>query len=286
MVNFSVHLPGYYPSFSISYIPSTIETSFLQVTIYPIFYKQNIIEWSIPAHWGACTFNVYRSETEYASYIKLNSTPTSSNHFKDISAQDFSKFQNAYYIVECILPAGQKIKSPSRTWENKRSNWVEIRASEIRRRETLLLTKFTGIKSLVFARKNFGERCQECWDYDTEQVTKDHCPSCLGTSFQGGYFPGIETLLHYDPTPNTGSLEYQGLVERNQIQAWTIDYPRIDIFDLVLRIPDYKIYRVDQISTSELQAVVVRQTLVLNELAKESIEFKLANQVIPQGYLS
>jgi hypothetical protein len=59
----------------------------------------------------------------------------------------------------------------------------------------------------------------------------------------------------------------------------------IETFDIVLRIPDSKIYRVDSIANTELQTKTVRQMLTLTELAKTSIEYELAKQAIPTKYL-
>lgn len=283
-LGFTFHFPGYFPNFRTLPLASNIETNYLPLTIYPVFYKHNVVEWSAPDFWGNCSFDIYRSETEYGPWEKLNPTPVTGNHFKDATTQDFSKFQNGFYTVECLLPSGQRIKSAATTWQNKRTGWADLRAIEIRRRESLLLSKFTGIKTFIFRRRNFGKRCPECWNFETEQVTKDHCSTCLGTSFEGGYFNGFETLVQYDPTTNDAVLSYQGKVEQNQIPAWTIDYPEISIFDLILRVPDWKLYRVDRVFGTELQAVVVRQSMLLTELAKESIEFKLAEQALPQGY--
>lgn len=284
-LGFTFHLPGYFPSFGTLPLASNVETNFLPVTIYPVFYKHMVVEWEAQASWGNCMFEVYRSETEYGPWNKLTPTPVTGNFFKDITTQDFSKFQNGFYVVECILPSNQRIKSAPTTWQNKRSDWVQIRANEIRRRESLLLSKFTGVKSLIFRRRNFGKRCPECWNEEIEKVKKDHCVTCLGTSFEGGYFDGFETLIQYEPTTNDAVLSYQGKFEQNQIPAWTIDYPEINVFDLVLRVPDWKLYRVDRVYGTELQTVIVRQSMALTELAKESIEFKLAEQALPSGYL-
>ncbi len=127
-------------------------------------------------------------------------------------------------------------------------------------------------------------RCPNCWNTYTEQVTQDHCKVCLGTSFNGGYFEGLETLLQYEPTPNDATLGYQGRTEANQIQAWTISYPEIDVFDVILRVPDLRLYRVDKLMDTELQTAQVRQIMVLTELDKESVEFELVNQILPEEY--
>jgi hypothetical protein len=254
------------------------------VKVYPLFYKQMVVEWSIPNSWGTATFNVFRSATEYGPWTKLNDEPITGNFFKDKSTQEYSKFNVDFYRVDAILINNKIISSFPTTWENNRNTFAEIRAREIQRRELLLLTKFVGVKSLVFRKRTFGARCPSCWDARIEKVIEDNCQVCLGTSFQGGYFPAYETLLQYDPTPNNAVLSYQGRVEPNMIPAWTISYPQLNVFDLVIRLPDFRIYRIDAMQTTELQAVVVRQILTLNELDKETVEFKLIKDLLPLEY--
>ena len=256
-------------------------TAAIKVTLQVIFLKEVIVEWVVPRSWD-CTFNIYYSLNEQGPYTKVNVTQVSGNYFRDIEAKADSKYRSYFYIVEAVFQTGQKTKSFPVTWENKRSSWVELRAKEIQRRESLLLTKFTGVDSYIFKKRIFGQRCNNCWDTELEKVTWDHCPVCLGTSFKGGYFPGFKTKLQYEPTPNQSILSSQGVLEQNTIPAWTIDYPRIDTFDIILRIPDFSMYRVNSIQTTELQTALVRQMLQLTELDKESIEFNLATAAIPQ----
>lgn len=258
----------------------------VEVKVYPIFYKQMVVEWNIPAAWGGATFNVFRSPTEYGPWTILNDVPLSGNLFKDTSTEEYSKFNNDFYMVDALLSNGKVLRSFPITWQNTRNSFAEIRAREIRRRELLLLTKFTGVKSIIYRRRTFGERCHNCWDARIEKVVKDKCEVCFGTSFEGGYFPGFETLIQYDPTPNNAQLAYQGRVEPNQIPAWTINYPELNVFDLVLRVPDTKLYRIEDMHTTELQTVVVRQIVNLNELDKESVEFELAERLLPDEYRS
>lgn len=284
MLNFALTF-GYFNSFKSTSLTTTVESNYISVNIYCLFYKQMVLEWSIPTTWGSCKFEVYKAETEYGPWLKLTPTPIAGNFFKDTTTMSFSKFSSNFYKVECILPSGQRLQSRFITWENKRSTQAEIRANEIQRRETLLLTKFTGVRSLVFRRRHFGTRCRNCWNTEIEKVTKDHCEVCLGTSFEGGYYPGFETLIQYEPTQNNTQLSYQGRVEPNVIPAWTTRYPEIDVFDVVIRIPDWRAYKVEAVQNTELQTVTVRQMLQLNELDKESIELKLANQAIPREYI-
>ena len=284
MLSFSYQF-GYYPSFLPTGLAPNREAAPIMTKVYALFYKYMVIEWSIPADWGVSHFNVYKAQTEYGPWTKVNLTPINGNFFKDSTTEEYSKYNNDYYIVEAVLDAGYIYQSAPTTWQNKRSNWVELRSTEIQRRETLLLTKFVGVQSFVFRRRTFGKRCPNCWDPRIEKVIKDHCAVCIGTSFEGGYFPGYETLLQYDPTPNNAAFSYQGRIEPNTIPAWTTSFPQLNVFDIVLRVPDWKIYRIESMTSTELQTVTVRQILNLNELDKESIEFVLAQQALPSGYL-
>lgn len=283
-LGFTLHQPGYYPSFFEPFLTRNVDTSYVVTTIYPTFYKQIVVEYSIPPHWGNCLFNIYRSESDVGPWTKINPTPVSGNYFKDTTTMDFSKFMQGWYIVEVQLPDGQLIQGLPVTWQNKRLNWVELRAKEIERRETLLLEKFVGVKTMVFRRRNFGQRCSECWDPQTEKLIKDHCKTCLGTSFTGGYFPGYPTLFQYDQNPNDLKLGDQGVIEANQITAWTISTPLVEVRDVILRIPDLRVYRVEHTQSTELQTVGVRQTVVLSELGPGNVEFELAKQAMPVEY--
>jgi hypothetical protein len=89
--------------------------------------------------------------------------------------------------------------------------------------------------------------------------------------------------LQYDATPNQTLFSGPGVVEQVTINGWTTNFPKIDVFDLVMRIPDNKLYRVGAVTPTELQSVLVRQVLQLSELDKESIEFNLAIAALPTG---
>jgi hypothetical protein len=278
---------GYIPSYDATPLTTSVETSYITVKVYPLFYKKIVIEWSVPSMWGNCTFNVYRTDVDDGPWIKINTTPLSSTNFlEDIQTQDFSKFHKSYYRVEARLPApdNRYIKSPITTWENTRTNLMEIRAREITRRETILLDKFTGIDTLIFRRKYFGERCPRCWNPDIEKVMQDHCPTCLGTSFVGGYFPGILSKVCYEISPNNTALTYLGKMETNATSGWTISYPQVMTLDLILRIPDYRLFRIEAVNSTELQTVQVRQLFQLIELNKNSVEMNLINNVVPDKY--
>lgn len=259
----------------------------IRIKFYPVWYKQVTLEWSIPPFWGDCSFNIYRSYSPEGEFIKMNATPILGNSFRDAESQAFNKFSHDYYIVEVILPTGSTIRSPATTMENTRKKSIQLKAMDIQRREYILLSKFTGVNSILFKRRTYGKRCSLCWNEDIQKSMDDNCPSCLGTSFEGGFFPGVNCYVQYESTPDTLARTYFGKFQASQIAAWTISYPDIASHDVLLRIPDWKMYHVDGITSTELQTVSVRQIMQLVELDKSSVEYNLCTrdtEVFPTEY--
>lgn len=256
----------------------------IRVRVYPRWFHYVALEWTIPAEWGDCIFDVYHSSTESGNYVKINPTPLSGNSLVDYSTQDYSKFRNGFYVVEASLlgPSPARMRSAPATWKNQRSDWVQIRAVEIQRREDILLRKFTGVKSYLFKRRTYGMRCTNCWDARSETVTKDKCTVCFGTSFQGGYFPPIPLFVQYEATPSNVMKTYFGRFEPNQIGAWTISIPEVASDDILIRTGDWNVYKIGAIQTTELQTSTVRQLMSLTQLSKRDVENELVTKKLSE----
>ena len=278
---------GYIPGFTKTDLVTQVESQYISVKVYPLFFNKVIVEWGVPASIGDCTFNVFKGDTESGPWILANPHPLrGTNFFEDLQTKDYSKFHKSYYIVEVTLPLpdGRSIKSAPTSWDHKRTNLMDIRAREITRRESILLSKFIGVDTKIYRRKFFGARCPACYNEAIEKVTKDNCSVCYGTSFLGGYFPGILTKVNFDVSPNDIQLSYQGKVESNQTTAWTTSFPSIMSLDILIRTQDFKIFRIDKVNATEIQTVALRQVMQVTELPKNSIEMNLLKEITPAKY--
>lgn len=255
--------------------------SAIQVTLYPQWYKQVAIEWSVPVEFGACYFNVYFSPNGDSEWERLNATPITDTHFLDYTNKDYSIYQKGSYVVEAVLTSKGNValRSTPVSYKNHRRHWVEIRAAEIQRREYFLLSHFSGIKSYLYKRKLYGDRCPRCWSVEAEKVVDDNCPVCFGTGFDGGYSSPIPLYLQYDPSPNDRQKSYMGNVEPNTIGAWTISIPDISDEDVIIRTGDWNTYKVTRVVPTELQGNTVRQQTVLSQLTRKDIENELMSRV-------
>ena len=256
---------------------NSAENPSFDISIYPSWYKQIGLEWQVPPEFGNCVFNVYFSPTEAGPFEKLNLTPITGTFFADTTTQEYSKFERGWYIVEAILldNNGMQLRSKPATWDYTQTDWVKLRSIEIQRREYILLERFVGVKSYLFRRKTYGKRCTSCWNSTIEQVTNDHCPVCIGTSFEGGYFDPVSLRVQYETTPSEKTRVYYGKLESNQIGGWTISMPVVNSDDIIVREGDWAMYRVDRAIGTELQINTVRQIMTLTQLAKNDVEYQL-----------
>lgn len=263
--------------------PSSQLNDNIQVSVFPSWYDSTTLTWKIPAAWGAAKFHVYFWLGGQEGFERLTTQPTSDPSFKDPTARDYSKFRNGYYIVEALLPSGQTVKSTPTSWHYKRRDRLQLIATEIQRREFLLLSKFNGVKSYLFRKKYYGLKCHRCWNPTTEKIMDDHCSVCFGTSFEGGYFDPLPMYVNYDPTPNEILKAFVGRIEPNMIAAYTISLPEITADDIIIRTGDWNVYQVIKIQTTEMQTNAIRQMMSLSQLGKGDIENKLALRVESQA---
>ncbi len=65
-------------------------------------------------------------------------------------------------------------------------------AREITRKEYLRLLKYVGTHGELFRRRDWGDICPDCTDYDTGERIKENCLTCFDTGYVGGYYPPVD----------------------------------------------------------------------------------------------
>jgi hypothetical protein len=260
-------------------IPTGTLNSNLVVTVYPHWYEQVSLEWSIPESWAGAKFHVYYASGGADSFTRLTPAPIDDRFFADHGNKDYRKAKEGRYVVEAILPfSSELVRSYPTTWEYRRRDKIEKIAIEIQRREYMLLSKFTGAKSYFLRKKTRGMRCPRCWNKTAEHIMDDHCPVCYGTSFDGGYFDPIPVYIQYDPSAANKRKAYYGSAEPNVINAWTISMPEMSSDDIIIRTMDWNVYKVTDVNCTELQTQPVKQVLTITQLARDDIENKLVDR--------
>lgn len=265
---------GAYLSADYSFDPTNSNPN-IDVTMYPTWYKEVSLEWTIPDEWVGCKFNVYESNNPVSGFKLLTPVPITTQFFTDNTDGDYFKRYLTQYVVEVIFADGRSVCSENADNHVKQNSWISLRSKEIQRRHWLVLSKFNGVKSFLFRRKTSGERCHTCWNHRTEKALVSACPDCYGTTFKGGYSGPIPTLYKYEPSNNQTVPGESGYLEPNQIQASTIAFPEVTNLDIIVKAGDWAVYRIIQNSATEMLTNPVTQTVLLSELERADVNYHL-----------
>lgn len=153
-------------------------------------------------------------------------------------------------------------------------------------RDLAIAFKFNSRDLAILKRKHWGIRCNDCFDRLTKRVTVSKCDTCYGTSYEGGYFSPVRVRGRLGVQNTQTIITPQGKTDSNQKRLTLLDYPEVEIDDVIVDILANDRYIVKHRHATEMQTVTVHQQLTVSELARDSIEYRVPANVdhTPQIY--
>lgn len=137
------------------------------------------------------------------------------------------------------------------------------------------LKKLNGTPVALVKRMHWGPRCTKCYDKYTKETVRGSCSTCLGTSFMPGYHKPVITLARRTPTAVETAMTPEGKADVSVLQVWMVDAPRAEEDDVLVFLIDDRRFVVKKVLPTELKTVTIHQKLIVSELARSSVEFKL-----------
>lgn len=135
--------------------------------------------------------------------------------------------------------------------------------------------KFNGVDVAVLKRKHWGLRCPACYDRITRKTTNSKCAICFHTGFVNGYFTPVRIKMRFLAPNNNTSLSPQGKVDTTQVRAICGQEPAVDVDDIIVEMGLNKRYIVTAQSETQLRRETVHQSIILSELARDSVEYRI-----------
>lgn len=135
--------------------------------------------------------------------------------------------------------------------------------------------KFNGVPVTLLKRRHWGTRCSTCFDLLTKSVTKPKCEDCFGTGYQTGYWAPTQTMGRFTVTAPQTSITNHGKTDISQLRLYMLDYPVLEPDDIVVHKRQNKRYIVKHRTQTELRTVSVHQVLLINELPRDSVEYRI-----------
>jgi hypothetical protein len=241
-----------------------------EITYFPI------VEDTIPAY----VYSVYRSGSVNGPWTLLNSTPTANTFFLDPAIELFSLDREYYYKViatstNLVTPISKESKATSLIADQHglvHRRYLEFNKIKRDRRIQLFMV---NSEVLILKRKHYGERCTDCYDQEINEVLKDKCDTCFGTSFIGGFYNPVRLLVEYREERVQKAVDMHSYAEAIISSLIMQDAPRANKDDIIYEPNFDRMWRIMTIQNSSLNKSPLSQILTIVELARDSIEYRI-----------
>jgi len=225
------------------------------------------------------TVKIFRSYSPDQDFEEVASVDYPTTYFRDAEVNVTSFWREVYYRVTAVIQ-GQAYDS---SVQGLNPAFAAIAKEMIRRTDILL--RFAGVPAMVYLRRH-GERCPVCWDSVLQKVTSSKCLTCFSTSYMGGYYDPILTLINIVPERKIDQPDVV-LRQPTQTSFKMGTYPIIRPADLVYEVNQGARYRIDDIMPAEIERVTTAQDFTATRLVASDISHmipipdKLVPAIIP-----
>lgn len=197
--------------------------------------------------------------------------------YLDTVKRDFGKVADTFYRIR--MEVGGNISYSDAVAALGPWNREDFRtAKEICRKETLVIKRM-GRKGLFMRRRDWGDKCPVCRDFDTSEPTQSRCTTCYGTGFVGGYWPPIYMpVLFTKPGDSTTTLtENKNFTQPTIREIRVVAWPRVDTQDMWFDLEADERYVIKVVTAvAEVRNIPIIQHLVIEQLPKSDIVYTQA----------
>ncbi len=216
---------------------------------------------------------VSRSHSPESEFEEVGQAEYPQCYFVDLASDRIDHWRKAYYRVSASFQGRTFNEGPDSIGSE-----LSPQAREMRRRIDVDL-RFGGIPVMVYLKRK-GERCPDCWDPKLKKATRSSCRTCFSTSFVGGYYDPILTLMNKIPEDK----QDQPDVTKKQKSTTAMKmaaYPILRPEDVLYEVNTPNRWRVVRITPNVFHDNVVGQDpIVVKKLNPTDVEHSLP---IPKG---
>lgn len=205
--------------------------------------------------------------------LRATPAPTSATDTRE-NLNFLSLSRAIYYKVTATDTAGAEVSQTHVVGPNNLSRKIMLLRRKAQR-DLAISFKFNSIDLAVLKRRHWGLRCRDCFDVLTKKVTISKCDTCFGTGFENGYFTPVRIRGRIGVQNVQTNISPQGKVDVNQKRLTILDYPVLEVDDIVVAVRQNERYIVKHRHATELQTVTVHQQLTVSNLTRDSIEYRV-----------
>jgi hypothetical protein len=208
---------------------------------------------------------------------KFNLPPVSPPAPQREGANLFSLSRAVYYQITVTPPSGSSaaFMSEPTPVEPGLDTRTRLLKRKILHDQAVGYRRLNGIQLVVLKRRRWGDRCPTCWDATLKESTREHCPTCFGTAFAGGYWAPVLIRGRREAAAVTTQMTAHGDTDTKLNDFNVLDYPLVEYKDLIVDLARNERYQVLRTHHTELKSVTVHQKITASLLAHDAVEYTL-----------
>lgn len=182
-----------------------------------------------------------------------------------------------YYRVTVVPPSGidSAFSSAAEPVEPRLDTRTRLLKRKIQRDQTVGYKRLNGIQLIVLKRRRWGARCPACYDAITKQALIEHCPTCFGTSYTGGFWAPVLIRGRRETGAVQSNMTSHGDSDVKLVDFNILDYPLVEYKDVIVDLGRNDRYEVQRAHETELKSVPVHQKVTASLLGRNSVEYQI-----------
>lgn len=215
-------------------------------------------------------FMLLRSESSGGPWESLSDPFEDRYYFRDVTPPKMHKWRTLFYLLRIKDKTTNEILDIGPTSQAAEPDLIAL---EINRQEDMLFREYIGRTCFLFPVRTFGAYCV-CFDRVSGVRTKSNCLNCYDTGFLGGYLSPIQCYVQFDPSGQQEVPTTMRAKQHNKTSARLISFPQIKPKDILVEVENVR-WKVDSMTPTQRLRSIVHQELVLTEVDKGDIEYKI-----------
>ena len=195
--------------------------------------------------------------------------------WEDPRKRNYNKYMNEHYRLRLIVPGDNDGDEPKEEYVSPivaagtLESWPFSSEAKNVVTQVEKQIELSGCTGVLLKKKHWVFRCPMCTDFKNQASVNEHCPQCLGTGFDGGFYQGISMSIIKEHIEGDEAQKKSAVEGHETVTGRCVAYPWIRYGDVWVEDGTnkrYSVHKVNALST-------YKQTTLVYSVEMRQIEY-------------